>query len=1313
MGRSYYVSSLSTTLLLVAVLSSAVTVDTTAIAMTAPPPATLSSSMSTSGFGSDARWISPVGTVSNGTFAAYRTILSLSPGANCTSATVNIATDTKYWLYVNGVAVAHEGGLKRGPSRGDGYYDSLDLGGGGNTNTSYWRPGQDNQIAVLALFLGRRTVPPTQTWWNNEHSSSGTHALLIDGMVCGARLVTKGSSNSSSSSSSSSVSTGNSNSRTEFTKTNNRSSSAESAAAAATNVWRAVPHPAYTNDLISDLSQNFRFSEPDIVYDAKIGAAFGNWTSIDYKSTEEHYYWPLAVDRGRPGEAPWGKLVPRPIPLWRRSSGTPVPFVSVRQEYDGHDGDGYRGLGAGDIPGQDLNGHAVLPPGCCKTLTDCKRACTGIAACRAVVWGAARKSCNLKGASHFVPAAAAVSSAAATAAAAAATGTASSPYTVYIRAYKRLVGKFPYDTQFLPALYLPAASAAKAASVRIDIRTDSYFTDGSSAAKAAGLGIPNTRAAYIVGATLGEGGGGEEGGGEGGGGGGGVGAADRKGLGSSQFISYESPGWMVGHEVHYSMDVLAPLPLTGANALQIAYTETGYDADLSGAFHCNDAALTTLWRKAQRTLYVNMRDNWMDCPDRERSQWTFDVAMDAHQAAYALSPSAHALSRKWLLELVAWQKRGNSSEPYAPESIYAPIPGHWMQELPDQTLQTIAYGLGVYYDHTADVDTVRSVLPAIITYLLSWKMQEVDMVVHGAGDDTVASGGGSVTAPTVVTRSSNNSYSFASSTRGHPRIKPQLVVPRSCPGKVHGADVQCPGIWDWCDGQSTNCDYAPIDNAWYWWALNTTRRLARAVNFTTPPPSPPPPPPSKTQTTLARSRGMSGTSSRSSSTAGGQFGTSTMKPYSSRASNNSSYIIQESSGTTPAQLAEISARADSLAAAYDAVFWDESCTCYRSAAHRTRAGGTTDCQTKTDNCTLPDDRANALAIVTGLASPQRATLAAVSVLDPAAPGYVANSSTAMEKFALEALLMQGQTAAALDRMRMRFGPMIASNLTTLWEHWEADPTTGMPIAGYNHGWSGGVLVLLSQYIAGLAPTRPGWQEWEARPRLSSSCSSSTSKVDNVIDGGGVGVLEDRNDGCDHGSSTHTVDRVNASVATRFGLVRLEGKACRMGYQHRHSDDSNSNSSSSVSGGGGGGGGGGHQSITSGSNADTKTRSAATPEAAGFAKSRSSSMSMSIQRQLDIRVTLKVTVPVGTVGRVYWPHIANTSMPRSVEISNLKSSSEEEGETMSGRSAPFSLFFMHNLRPTTKSHVASRTENNGIRLTAGHWQLSAAHKSTTL
>jgi hypothetical protein len=235
------------------------------------------------------------------------------------------------------------------------------------------------------------------------------------------------------------------------------------------------------------------------------------------------------------------------------------------------------------------------------------------------------------------------------------------------------------------------------------------------------------------------------------------------------------------------------------------------------------------------------------------------------------------------------------------------------------------------------------------------------------------------------------------------------------------------------EGQSTNCDYAPIDNAWYWWALNSTVQIAKETN------------------------------------AVGDV-------------------------VTTAELKLLTTRANSLMAAYDAEFWDPSCGCYRSESHRSRPGGTVHCATKLDNCTLPDDRVQALAIVTGLAPKKKWVGIVKNVLDLSSNTSVAFGSTAMEKFALEAMFLVGEHDAALVRMQRRFGPMIAYNLSTLWEHWEIDPDTGAPFAGYNHGWSGGALVLLSQYIAGLAPTSPGWDTFAVRPELGSTLTEISAAV---------------------------------------------------------------------------------------------------------------------------------------------------------------------------------------------------------------------------
>ena len=71
--------------------------------------------------------------------------------------------------------------------------------------------------------------------------------------------------------------------------------------------------------------------------------------------------------------------------------------------------------------------------------------------------------------------------------------------------------------------------------------------------------------------------------------------------------------------------------------LDVAYYESGYDVQLTKAFHCDVPALSTLWKKAQRTLYVNMRDNFMDCPDRERSQLEWQIQGEIPQKCRGLA----------------------------------------------------------------------------------------------------------------------------------------------------------------------------------------------------------------------------------------------------------------------------------------------------------------------------------------------------------------------------------------------------------------------------------------------------------------------------------------------------------------------------------------------------------------------------------------------------------------------------------------------------------------------------------------------------
>lgn len=115
--------------------------------------------------------------------------------------------------------------------------------------------------------------------------------------------------------------------------------------------------------------------------------------------------------------------------------------------------------------------------------------------------------------------------------------------------------------------------------------------------------------------------------------------------------------------------------------------------------------LTRLWDKAQRTLYITMRDTYMDCPDRERAQWWGDVVNELGEAFYALDEKAHLLTRKGIHELMGWQR--------ADSTIFAPVPaGNYKDELPMQMLASVShYGFWTYYMGTGDRQTILDVLP--------------------------------------------------------------------------------------------------------------------------------------------------------------------------------------------------------------------------------------------------------------------------------------------------------------------------------------------------------------------------------------------------------------------------------------------------------------------------------------------------------------------------------------------------------------------------------------------------------------------------
>jgi len=184
---------------------------------------------------------------------------------------------------------------------------------------------------------------------------------------------------------------------------------------------------------------------------------------------------------------------------------------------------------------------------------------------------------------------------------------------------------------------------------------------------------------------------------------------------------YESLGWMNGHEVKYRIP-------KGVKIHSLTYRETGFDCELSGHFSCSDPYYEELWKKAVRTLYVTMRDTYMDCPDRERALWWGDAVNECGEAFYALSPSAATITKKGILELINWQRED--------DTLYSPIPeGNWDRELPGQMLASVGYyGFWNYYQNTGDKDTIASVLKGVRRYLDVWTLKPDGTLVERHGD---------------------------------------------------------------------------------------------------------------------------------------------------------------------------------------------------------------------------------------------------------------------------------------------------------------------------------------------------------------------------------------------------------------------------------------------------------------------------------------------------------------------------------------------------------------------------------------------------
>lgn len=170
--------------------------------------------------------------------------------------------------------------------------------------------------------------------------------------------------------------------------------------------------------------------------------------------------------------------------------------------------------------------------------------------------------------------------------------------------------------------------------------------------------------------------------------------------------SFESFSWMNGHEIRYTIPKDVKV-----NALKYRWMSVG---EMVGKFEIDDPFYNRLWWMGNNTLFVCARDNFMDCPDRERALWIGDVADQVGYLFYSMDNAGRQLLKKAILQTTAFSENG----------VMGALGPLRVRELVAQSLQFIAQGIWPYYLNTGDTETLQKAYPFVYNYLALFPMQE-------------------------------------------------------------------------------------------------------------------------------------------------------------------------------------------------------------------------------------------------------------------------------------------------------------------------------------------------------------------------------------------------------------------------------------------------------------------------------------------------------------------------------------------------------------------------------------------------------------
>lgn len=169
---------------------------------------------------------------------------------------------------------------------------------------------------------------------------------------------------------------------------------------------------------------------------------------------------------------------------------------------------------------------------------------------------------------------------------------------------------------------------------------------------------------------------------------------------------FETYAWMSGHAIRYEIPA-------GVEVTALKYRWTGVGT-IVGDFRASDPFYQRLWWMGRNTLYICARDNFMDCPDRERALWIGDVADQASYLFYVMDEAGRQLLKKAIAVTMA----------YSRDKVFGALGPGRVRELPSQSLQFISMDIWPYYFQTGDIDTLRVAYPYVYDYLALWPMTD-------------------------------------------------------------------------------------------------------------------------------------------------------------------------------------------------------------------------------------------------------------------------------------------------------------------------------------------------------------------------------------------------------------------------------------------------------------------------------------------------------------------------------------------------------------------------------------------------------------